>query len=84
MTFPDTTKPRKEEEVDGRDYVFVSKSEFKSKMEAGLFIEHVSKDKHMYAVSYESVWNVVAKNKSCILMLQPQVVYGWTFVLGYV
>jgi guanylate kinase len=43
-----TTRARREGEVDGRDYYFLSADEFRQKVEAGAFIEHAHVHGNMY------------------------------------
>ena len=35
-----TTRPRRDNEVDGRDYIFLSREEFEHRLERGEFLEH--------------------------------------------
>ncbi len=43
-----TTRARRDGEVDGRDYYFLSADEFRQKVEAGAFIEHAHVHGNMY------------------------------------
>jgi len=43
-----TTRPRRDNEVDGRDYVFISKAEFERLLTEGEFLEHAQ----VYGVQY--------------------------------
>lgn len=44
-----TTRPKRDYEVDGHDYVFLSDQEFQAKLEAGEFIESAPHDGYQYA-----------------------------------
>jgi len=47
-----TTRPMRENEVDGVDYHFVDDKKFREMAENGEFLEYVSKDKHYIGYSY--------------------------------
>jgi guanylate kinase len=50
-----TTRPQRQGEVNGVDYHFVSKAEFKKKVAQGEMVEHVEFDTNFYGVSKEEV-----------------------------
>jgi guanylate kinase/thymidine kinase len=45
-----TTRPKREREVEGRDYYFVSKEIFQAELEKGRFLEHVIYDNNYYGL----------------------------------
>ncbi|XP_076370187.1 disks large homolog 1-like isoform X3 [Tachypleus tridentatus] len=65
---PHTTRPRRDYEVDGRDYHFVSSREQMEKdIQNHLFIEAGQYNDNLYGTSVASVKEVAEKNKHCIL-----------------
>jgi disks large protein 1 len=65
---PHTTRPKREYEVDGRDYHFVSSREQMEKdIQNHLFIEAGQYNDNLYGTSVASVREVADKGKHCIL-----------------
>lgn len=65
---PHTTRPKKEHEVDGRDYHFVaSREEMEHDIENHLFVEAGQYSDNLYGTSIQSVKDVAANGKHCIL-----------------
>ncbi|XP_025829307.1 disks large 1 tumor suppressor protein isoform X5 [Agrilus planipennis] len=65
---PHTTRPKREYEVDGRDYHFVSSREQMEKdIQNHLFIEAGQYNDNLYGTSVASVREVAEKGKHCIL-----------------
>ncbi|XP_078790819.1 discs large homolog 1-like protein isoform X14 [Oryzias latipes] len=64
----DTTRPKREYEVDGRDYHFVvSKEQMEKDIQDHHFIEAGQYNNHLYGTSVQSVREVAEKGKHCIL-----------------
>jgi len=64
----DTTRPKREYEVDGRDYHFVSSREqMERDIQNHLFIEAGQYNDNLYGTSVASVREVAEKGKHCIL-----------------
>jgi len=58
----DTTRPRKDNEVDGRDYHFVtSREQMEHDMHTSLFIEAGQYNDNLYGTSVQSVKEVAEK-----------------------
>ncbi|XP_005991524.1 protein PALS1 isoform X2 [Latimeria chalumnae] len=72
LAVPHTTRSRRENEVAGRDYQFVSRQAFEADVAAGKFIEHGELEKNMYGTSTDSVRQVINSSKICILNLHTQ------------
>ena len=70
---PDTSRPRKEEEIDGKDYYFVSRHTFEQDITDHKFVEFGEYEKNLYGTSLESIRYVVGTGKISILNLDPQV-----------
>ncbi|XP_053160389.1 disks large homolog 1 isoform X9 [Hemicordylus capensis] len=65
---PHTTRPRRDYEVDGRDYHFVvSREEMEKDIQDRRFIEAGQYNNHLYGTSVQSVREVAEKGKHCIL-----------------
>ncbi len=69
----DTSRPRKDEEVDQRDYYFVPRPQFEQDITAQKFVEYGEFEKNLYGTSLEAIRQVVGSGKTCILNLHPQV-----------
>ncbi|XP_068599427.1 discs large homolog 1-like protein [Brachionichthys hirsutus] len=65
---PHTTRPRRDYEVDGRDYHFMSSRELMEReIQEHKFIEAGQYNSHLYGTSIQSVKEVADKGKHCIL-----------------
>ncbi|CAL8349583.1 unnamed protein product [Gadus morhua 'NCC'] len=65
---PHTTRPRRDYEVDGRDYHFMaSRESMEAEIQEHKFIEAGQYNGHLYGTSIQSVREVAEKGKHCIL-----------------
>ncbi|XP_016305092.1 discs large homolog 1-like protein isoform X4 [Sinocyclocheilus anshuiensis] len=65
---PHTTRPKRDYEVDGRDYHFVvSREQMERDIQEHKFIEAGQYNSHLYGTSVQSVREVAEKGKHCIL-----------------
>ncbi|XP_072555603.1 discs large homolog 1-like protein isoform X14 [Paramormyrops kingsleyae] len=65
---PHTTRPKRDYEVDGRDYHFVtSREQMEKDIQDHKFIEAGQYNNHLYGTSIQSVREVAVKGKHCIL-----------------
>ncbi|XP_008323597.1 disks large homolog 4 isoform X2 [Cynoglossus semilaevis] len=65
---PHTTRPRRDYELDGRDYHFVSSREqMERDIQSHRFIEAGQYNNHLYGTSVQSVRQVAEQGKHCIL-----------------
>ncbi|XP_014480744.1 PREDICTED: MAGUK p55 subfamily member 5-A isoform X7 [Dinoponera quadriceps] len=69
---PHTSRPKKDSEVDGQDYHFISRSQFESDILGRKFVEHGEYEKAYYGTSVEAIRTVVNSGKICVLNLHPQ------------
>jgi guanylate kinase len=68
-----TTRPRREGEVDGREYSFLTGEEFASRNAAGDFLEHVVYvSGHRYGTLKSEIERILAAGHSCILELETE------------
>ncbi|KOB67305.1 MAGUK p55 subfamily member 5-A [Operophtera brumata] len=68
----DTSRPRKDHEVPGQDYHFISRTQFESDILNRKFVEHGEYEKAYYGTSLEAIREVVNSGKICVLNLHPQ------------
>ncbi|XP_026869871.1 MAGUK p55 subfamily member 5-A [Electrophorus electricus] len=69
---PHTTRNRRDGEVNGRDYHFVSRQAFETDATAGKFIESGEFEKNLYGTSTDSVRQLINSGKICLLCLHTQ------------
>lgn len=69
---PHTTRNRRDNEVAGRDYHFLSRQTFEADIAAGKFIEYGEYEKNLYGTSIDSVRQIINSSKICILNLHTQ------------
>lgn len=67
-----TTRKRREGEVDGQDYYFISKEEFDSKIVNNEFIEYAHVHGNMYGTLISEVKKITEKGKDVILEIDVQ------------
>uniref|UniRef100_A0AAY5K6K0 Membrane protein, palmitoylated 3a (MAGUK p55 subfamily member 3) n=1 Tax=Esox lucius TaxID=8010 RepID=A0AAY5K6K0_ESOLU len=72
----DTTRPKKPHEKEGVEYHFVTKQAFDTDTLSNKFIEHGEYKENQYGTSIEAIRSVQAKNKMCIVDVQPEVGLG--------
>ncbi|KAJ6222221.1 hypothetical protein RDWZM_000766 [Blomia tropicalis] len=66
---PHTSRPRKDGEIDGIDYHFISRQMFEHDIKEGRFVEHGEYEKNYYGTSFAAIEAVVQSSKICILNL---------------
>lgn len=64
-----TTRPIRESEQDGVDYLFLSKSDFQKKIENNEFAEFSEVYDYYYGVLLEEIRNSMSKNKISLLVI---------------
>ncbi|XP_075154575.1 MAGUK p55 family member stardust isoform X5 [Haematobia irritans] len=69
---PHTSRTRREGEVPGVDYHFITRQAFEADILARRFVEHGEYEKAYYGTSLEAIRTVVASGKICVLNLHPQ------------
>jgi MAGUK p55 subfamily protein 5 len=68
----DTSRTKKDGEIDGQDYHFISRAQFESDILARKFVEHGEFEKAYYGTSVDAIRSVVNLGKICVLNLHPQ------------
>ncbi|XP_036428214.1 MAGUK p55 subfamily member 7 isoform X2 [Colossoma macropomum] len=71
VTIPHTSRAKRSQESDGVEYHFISKHLFETDIHNNKFIEHGEYKGNYYGTSVDSVRSVLAKNKVCLLDVQP-------------
>ncbi|GIY04864.1 MAGUK p55 subfamily member 5 [Caerostris extrusa] len=69
---PHTSRTKKDSEVNGVDYFFISRTQFEADILAGRFVEHGEYQKSYYGTSLDAIRSVIDAGKTCILNLHPQ------------
>ncbi|XP_025905562.1 55 kDa erythrocyte membrane protein [Nothoprocta perdicaria] len=69
---PYTTRPQKKNEVDGKDYYFVSTEEMTRDISANEFLEFGSYQGNMFGTKFETVHKIHEQDKVAILDIEPQ------------
>ncbi|XP_044283171.1 55 kDa erythrocyte membrane protein isoform X2 [Varanus komodoensis] len=69
---PYTTRPQKKNEVDGKDYHFVSTEEMTRDIAANEFLEFGSYQGNMFGTKFETVCKIHQQDKVAILDIEPQ------------
>ena len=67
-----TTRPRREGEVDGKDYHFVSKELFEKEIEAGMFLEWARVHGNYYGTSLRPVMEALEAGKLVVFDIDVQ------------
>ncbi|GLD57855.1 MAGUK p55 subfamily member 6-like protein [Lates japonicus] len=71
-TIPYTSRRARDEELDGNTYHFTSRTEMEVDVKAGRFLEHGEYDGNLYGTKIDSIHEVVATGRTCILDVNPQ------------
>lgn len=69
----DTSRRPRDEELNSNTYHFTSRTDMEADVKAGRFLEHGEYDGNMYGTKIDSIHEVVAAGRTCILDVNPQV-----------
>jgi guanylate kinase len=67
-----TTRPKSEAEVDGQDYWFISREEFKERIGKGLFLEYAEVFGYLYGTPRDKVEEMLKACRTVILEIDVQ------------
>ncbi len=67
-----TTRERRLDEIDGRNYHFISVEEFQSRVDAGDFLEYAEVHGNMYGTSLSQVHEITESGRDVILEIDVQ------------
>ncbi|XP_060949808.1 MAGUK p55 subfamily member 7 [Limanda limanda] len=74
VTIPHTSRAKRNQENDGVEYHFISKSLFETDIQNNKFIEFGEYRGNYYGTSLDSIRSVLSKNKVCLLDVQPHMI----------
>lgn len=69
----DTSRPPREEEVNGREYHFVARDSMQKEIENGAFLEWGEFNHNLYGTRIDSINQVIKSGRMCVLDCSPQV-----------
>uniref|UniRef100_A0A0K0EHF0 MAGUK p55 subfamily member 5 n=1 Tax=Strongyloides stercoralis TaxID=6248 RepID=A0A0K0EHF0_STRER len=69
---PHTTRPKRNDEVDGVDFHFITSQQFSEYSSNGVFVEYGEFQKHYYGTSIMSISKIISENKTCLLTFKPE------------
>jgi MAGUK p55 subfamily protein 5 len=73
MFVPHRTRLKKQDEIDGRDYHFITREQFEKDIANDLFVEHGEYERNLYGISKSAIETCSQiLNKICILNLLPE------------
>ncbi|XP_072304515.1 MAGUK p55 subfamily member 6b [Eucyclogobius newberryi] len=72
VLWSDTSRRPRDDELDGNSYHFTSRTEMELDVRAGRFLEHGEYEGNLYGTKIESIHQVVATGRTCILDVNPQ------------
>ena len=67
-----TTRPPRADEVEGRDYHFLSRGEFERRVEAGEFLEHAEYGGNLYGTLRAEIERIFAAGRHAVLDIEVQ------------
>ena len=67
-----TTRPKREHEVEGKDYFFLSRDEFQRRVAAGEFVEHAQVHGEMYGTLRSQIERVLESGRNVLLDVDVQ------------
>lgn len=67
-----TTRPRREGELEGREYYFISREEFQRRIDAGDFLEYANVHGHLYGTSLAESRKIFNTGKDLIVEVDVQ------------
>jgi len=67
-----TTRARRPQEVDGRDYRFLSRADFEAEIAAGAFLEHAEIDGNRYGTPKAEIERKIAEGALVLVDIDPQ------------
>ncbi|XP_065583963.1 protein PALS1-like [Artemia franciscana] len=69
---PHTSRPKKDNELDGQDYHFISRAQFEADIIQRRFVEHGEYERAYYGTSIDAIRAVINQGRICVLNLHPQ------------
>ena len=72
-TIPLTSRPMGDYEIDGESCWFVSQERMLEGLDNNEFLDMGEHDNYLFGTTFESVRNIMAENKLCVLDVRPEV-----------
>jgi guanylate kinase len=72
LSISTTTRPKAENEVDGKEYYFITREQFEAKIEEDAFLEHAEVFGNLYGTLKENVDKALDEGKTIILEIDVQ------------
>ncbi|XP_055957113.1 protein PALS1 isoform X2 [Patella vulgata] len=69
---PHTSRPKKADETNGKEYHFISRAIFEQDIQEGKFVEYGEFEKNYYGTTLAAIRRVIHQGKICILNLEPE------------
>ena len=80
VAVPHTTRLKKDDEIDGRDYHFITREQFERDILNDLFVEHGEYEKNLYGTSKSAIeTSCLILNKICILNLLGEALQSFKY-----
>lgn len=73
FTHPDTSRPPREGEEDGKGYHFASREQMEVDIKAGQYLENGDFEGNLYGTKVDSIRDIMRSGKMCILDVNPTV-----------
>jgi len=67
-----TSRPPRPKEVNGRDYYFISREDFQTRIKKGEFVEWVENYGHLYGTSWKTMEDFLQKGNDLLLDIEPR------------
>ncbi len=67
-----TSRPPRPNEVNGKDYYFISREEFQERIKQGEFVEWVENYGHLYGTSRKTMEEFLQKGNDLLLDIEPR------------
>jgi guanylate kinase len=67
-----TTRPRRADETDGREYFFLSREDFDARVGRNEFVEHVNYGKHSYGTLHSEVEKNLGEGRNVLLEIEVE------------
>ncbi len=67
-----TSRPPRPKEINGKDYYFVTREDFRKRIKRGEFIEWVESYSHFYGTSWKTMEKYYQKGKDLLLDVEPR------------
>lgn len=67
-----TTRPPRQEERDGKNYLFLTREAFQKRLDEGWFLEYAQVFGHLYGTPFDAVRSYLSQGKTTLLLIDTQ------------